>query len=62
MMSRDKESRSMSFFEYRKILDRSQVKSQRSEVFEALTQGGIRASRHPPVRVAHQSSKSMESF
>ena len=29
--------------------------------FEALTHGGIRASSHPPVSVAHQSGKSMES-
>ena len=51
----------MSWFECRKTLDRSQVKSQSSERFEALTQGGIRASSHPPVSVSHQSSKSMES-
>ena len=35
------------------------MKSQRREVFEALTQGGIRASSHPPVSISHQSSKSM---
>jgi hypothetical protein len=34
------------------------VKSQSREVFEALTQGGITASSHPPVSISHQSSKS----
>ena len=52
----------MSWFEYRKTLDKSQVKSQGSKGFEALTHGGIRASSHPPVSVTHQRSKSMESF
>jgi hypothetical protein len=50
----------VSYIKYRKMLDDGQVKSQRNEGFEALTQDGIRASSHPPVSMSHQRSKSMK--
>jgi hypothetical protein len=50
----------VSYIKYRKMLDDGQVKSQRNEGFEALTQDGIRASGHPPVSISHQRSKSMK--